>query len=84
MAELVPRTKRELCCPMPPFCAMSTPGRRRITSVREVDCQRSISCRVTTLTGASTVSIGCATRFAVTTNVFELLVLRPAENAVTG
>ena len=62
---------------------MSTPGRRRITSVREVDCQRSISCRVTTLTGASTVSIGCATRFAVTTNVFELLSCAQPENAVT-
>lgn len=80
--ELVPRIKREESCPIPPLCAVSTPGRRRITSSTEVDCQRSISARVTTEVAARIVFSGCSKRFAVTTNESALSCAQP-ENAVT-
>ncbi|MNO89040.1 hypothetical protein D3C76_805110 [compost metagenome] len=80
--DSVPRIKVEALAPMPPLWAISTPGKRCITSTTLFACQRSISSRVTTDVGARTVFAGCSKRFAVTTNESALSCAQP-ENAVT-
>ncbi|CAH0245996.1 hypothetical protein SRABI106_02507 [Rahnella aquatilis] len=83
----VPRTNNEVCWPIPPFWAISTPGKRRKTSATDFDCHRSISARVTISVGASPEETGCGKRFAVTTRssplFVEVLSCAHPEKAVT-
>lgn len=63
----VPRKETPVACPRPPLLLMTTPGSPRSTSIIERDCRRSISERVTTLTGAKARSAARMVRVAVTT-----------------
>jgi hypothetical protein len=79
--ELVPRIKREEL-PHPATLRRIHAGQATHHIQDSVDCQRSISSRVTTEVAARTVFSGCSKRFAVTTNESALSCAQP-ENAVT-